>query len=42
MLHACFVRSPFAKAKIRGVDTSAALALPGARHVCTAADLNPG
>lgn len=35
MLHACFVRSPLAKAKIRGVDTSAALALPGVRHVFT-------
>lgn len=42
MLHACFVRSPFARAKIRGVDTSAALALPGVRFVFTAADLNPG
>jgi carbon-monoxide dehydrogenase large subunit len=42
MLHACFVRSPFARAKIRGVDTSAALALPGVRFVFTAVDLNPG
>ena len=25
MLHACFVRSPFARAAIRGIDTSAAL-----------------
>jgi aerobic carbon-monoxide dehydrogenase large subunit len=42
MLHACFVRSPFARAAIRGIDTSAALALPGVRFVFTAADLNPG
>jgi carbon-monoxide dehydrogenase large subunit len=42
MLHACFVRSPFARAAIRGIDTSAARALPGVRHVFTAADLNPG
>ena len=42
MLHACFVRSPFARAAIRGIDTAAALALPGVRHVFTAADLNPG
>ena len=42
MLHACFVRSPFARARIGAVDTSAALALPGVRAVFTAADLNPG
>src|SRR5687767_13016775 len=42
MLHACFVRSPFARAAIRGIDTGAALALPGVRFVFTAADLNPG
>ena len=41
MLHACFVRSPHARAAIRGVDTSAARALPGVRFVFTAADLNP-
>ena len=40
MLHACFVRSPFARAKINGIDTSAALALPGVHAVFTAADLN--
>ena len=28
MLHACFVRSPFARATIRGIDTSAALGMP--------------
>ena len=42
MLHACFVRSPFARAKLRGIDTSAARALPGVRFVFTAEDLNPG
>jgi carbon-monoxide dehydrogenase large subunit len=41
MLHACFVRSPFARAKINGIDASAALATPGVRAVFTAADLNP-
>ena len=42
MLHACFVRSPIARAAIQRIDTSAALALPGVRFVFTAADLNPG
>jgi carbon-monoxide dehydrogenase large subunit len=42
MLHACFVRSPFARAAIRDIDTSAASARPGIRFVFTAADLNPG
>lgn len=41
MLHACFVRSPFAHATIDDIDTSAALALPGVHAVFTAADLNP-
>ncbi|GAS92252.1 xanthine dehydrogenase family protein molybdopterin-binding subunit [Mycolicibacterium brisbanense] len=41
MLHACFVRSPFARATITGIDTAAALALPGVSAVFTAADLNP-
>jgi carbon-monoxide dehydrogenase large subunit len=41
MLHACFVRSSLARAAIRGIDTSAALAIPGVRHVFTATDLNP-
>ncbi len=41
MLHACFVRSPFARAGIRSIDTSAALAVAGVRFVFTAADLNP-
>ena len=42
MLHACFVRSPVARARIGAIDTAAALALPGVRAVFTAADLNPG
>src|SRR3954454_5242559 len=42
MLHAYFVRSPFPRAAIRGIDTAAALAVPGVHHVFTAADLNPG
>jgi aerobic carbon-monoxide dehydrogenase large subunit len=42
MLHACFVRSSFARAAIRSIDTSAALAAPGVRFVFTAEDLNPG
>jgi len=41
MLHAYFVRSPFARATIRGIDTRAALAARGVRFVFTAADLNP-
>ncbi|HEU5085575.1 MAG TPA: xanthine dehydrogenase family protein molybdopterin-binding subunit [Acidimicrobiales bacterium] len=42
MLHACFVRSPFARARIEQIDASAALALPGVHAVFTAQDLNPG
>ena len=41
MLHACFVRSPFARATINGIDTTAALALPGVQAVFVAEDLNP-
>src|SRR4051794_39119792 len=41
MLHACFVRSPFARAGLGEVDASAALALRGVHAVLTAADLNP-
>src|SRR3954451_9376458 len=41
MLHACFVRSPFARARINGIDASAALALEGVHAVFTADDLNP-
>ena len=42
MLHACFVRSPFPRATVVRLDTSAALRLPGVRYVFTGADLNPG
>jgi carbon-monoxide dehydrogenase large subunit len=38
-LHACFVRSPHAHAKIRSIDTSAALAMPGVHAVLTANEL---
>jgi carbon-monoxide dehydrogenase large subunit len=38
-LHACFVRSPHAHAKIRAIDTSAARDLPGVHAVLTADDL---
>lgn len=41
MVHACFVRSPFARATIKGIDASAALAIPGVHAVFTAEDLNP-
>ncbi len=41
MVHACFVRSPFAHATIVGIDATAALALPGVHAVFTAEDLNP-
>jgi len=40
MLHACFVRSPLARARIADIDTSEALALPGVRAVFVGADLN--
>ena len=40
MLHACFVRSPFAKARINSIDASAARALPGVEAVFLAEDLN--
>jgi carbon-monoxide dehydrogenase large subunit len=40
MLHAAFVRSPIARAKIRSIDTSAAESLPGVIAVWTGADLN--
>jgi carbon-monoxide dehydrogenase large subunit len=38
-LHAAFVRSPHAHAKIRGIDASAARALPGVHLILTHADL---
>src|SRR5215813_11251804 len=40
MLHACFVRSPFARAAIRAIETSPAKALRGVHFVFTADDLN--
>ena len=40
MLHACFVRSPLARARIVSIDATAALDLPGIHAVFTAADLN--
>ncbi len=39
VLHACFVRSPLAHAKIRSIDSTAARALPGVQAVLTEADL---
>ncbi|HJZ02902.1 MAG TPA: xanthine dehydrogenase family protein molybdopterin-binding subunit, partial [Streptosporangiaceae bacterium] len=39
MLHAAFVRSPLAHARVLSVDVSAALALPGVVAVLTGADL---
>lgn len=42
MLHACFVRSPMARARILGIDASEALRLDGVHAVFVASDLNPG
>lgn len=39
VLHACFVRSPHAHARIRSIDLSAARALPGVHGVFAAQDL---
>ncbi len=39
MLHACYVSSPYARARITGIDSSAARELPGVVDVVTAADL---
>lgn len=41
MVHACFVRSPHARARILDIDVSAASALDGVVAVYTAADLGP-
>ncbi len=41
LLHACFVRSPHAHARLRGMDGQAAMAVPGVHAVFTADDL-PG
>src|SRR6266568_1461736 len=40
MLHACILRSPHAHARIRGIDASAAKAIPGVVAVFTGADVN--
>jgi len=42
MLHACFVRSPLARARIVGVDVSEALALEGVHAVFRSEDLGIG
>jgi carbon-monoxide dehydrogenase large subunit len=42
MLHACFVRSPFARARIEAIDAGEARKLDGVHAVLTGADLNPG
>ena len=39
MLHVAFVRSPFAHARVVGIDTTAARAVPGVTAVVTASDL---
>jgi aerobic carbon-monoxide dehydrogenase large subunit len=41
MLHACFVRSPHAHAKLVSIDSKVAMIMPGVHAVITAADL-PG
>lgn len=38
-LHLAFVRSPYARAKVRGVDTGQAVKLPGVVRIVTGADL---
>lgn len=38
-VHAAFVRSPYACARVRGIDASAALAMPGVHAMYTGADL---
>jgi aerobic carbon-monoxide dehydrogenase large subunit len=41
MLHCCFVRSPYARARIVSIDVSGAAALAGVHAVFVGADLNP-
>ena len=41
LLHACFVRSPVAHARLTGVDKDKARALPGVRAVLTYRELRP-
>jgi carbon-monoxide dehydrogenase large subunit len=40
MLHACFVRSTIARARVASIDVADALAVPGVRAVFVGADLN--
>lgn len=40
-LHACFVRSPHAHARIAAIDTAAALAMPGVVAIFTGRDIAP-
>ncbi|HEY8218044.1 MAG TPA: xanthine dehydrogenase family protein molybdopterin-binding subunit [Acidimicrobiia bacterium] len=42
MLHAAFLRSDLARARVARLDVEAARALPGVRAVLTGAELNPG
>src|SRR4029453_569938 len=42
MLHAAFVRSPYAHARVRAIDTAAAAAVPSVVAVYTARDLPEG
>ena len=39
VLHACFVRSPYAHAKVQGVDGKVAMVMPGVHAVISADDL---
>jgi carbon-monoxide dehydrogenase large subunit len=41
MVYMAVVRSPYAHARIKGIDASAAAAMPGVLGVFTAADINP-
>lgn len=41
MLHAAFVRAPYAHARITAIDTAAARAMPGVAAVMTAEDMAP-
>jgi carbon-monoxide dehydrogenase large subunit len=41
MLHACFVRSPYARARITSMDVRPALSLPGVCAVLVGGDINP-
>ncbi|HET7046373.1 MAG TPA: hypothetical protein VFI37_16120, partial [Gaiellaceae bacterium] len=41
-VHGVFVRSPYAHALVQGIDTAAALALPGVVAVLTHEDVPPG